>query len=260
MSELWARRQALAAGEWQASQLCDGVYLGNGYDAQNASGCRNRGITHILNVADDVPNYHEGQFTYLRLDVTDCGGDAGASRTFADASRFVKSALDRGGRILIHCAHGANRSATVAIAVLMDDFGMSLAQAWAVVRSRRVETSPLKDNRLELLAYEQATQGAVTMRESDSGGCLRALPPAGECDASLPSVGTRVRIRGRDVGGLVWAVTMVEGTAHVDILLDVLAGRSETCVITVFADHVDLFGQAAQLQEDAAEVARMART
>ena len=95
---------------------------------------RRRKVTHVLNVADDVPNYHEGEFTYLQLGVADFGADAGIARVFPAAGRFVETALQTaGGRVLIHCANGSNRSVTVAIAVLMQNFSLSLAEAWALV-------------------------------------------------------------------------------------------------------------------------------
>ena len=68
------------------------------------------GITHVLNVADDVPNFHEGAgIEYCNLSVGDFGTDVGISRVFPTALGFVRSALESpGGRVLIHC--GTTRS------------------------------------------------------------------------------------------------------------------------------------------------------
>jgi hypothetical protein len=48
-------------------------------------------LAHILNVADDVPNYHEkiGKFVYLQLHVQDMGYDKGISRVFDGAFEYV---------------------------------------------------------------------------------------------------------------------------------------------------------------------------
>lgn len=139
LEDALARRRAMETGEiWAADVSPPGmeqrIWLGAGRDAANLETLRQRKVTHVLNVADDVPNYHEGEFTYLQLGVADFGADAGIARVFPAAGRFVETALQTaGGRMLIHCANGSNRSVTVAIAVLMQNFSLSLAEAWALV-------------------------------------------------------------------------------------------------------------------------------
>ena len=158
------------------------LYLGAGRDAQNLDVIRQHGVTHVLNCADDVPNFHEGQpgLSYLCLSIGDFGTDVGSRRTFADAARFCEAAAAGGASnaVLIHCANGSNRSATVTIAVLMQMAGMTLAQAWAVVHARRREAQPLQDNQQQLLDFEAAgSAGTVTMRKG-KGGTLEPLAPS----------------------------------------------------------------------------------
>ena len=154
------------------------LWLGAGRDAENLEQLRAHGITHVLNVADDVPSFHEGEagLTYLCLGVADFGGDSGISRTFSSALEFVQRAWATGGHVLVHCANGSNRSATVAIALVMQLRGVTLARAWSAVHSRRTQVAPLADNRRELLEFEQRLRGAVTMREGRGG---KLVPIAG---------------------------------------------------------------------------------
>ena len=110
-------------------------------------------VTHIINVADDVPNFHESldQLTYLSLEVGDFGTDRGISRVFAPALVFAVSCREkRAGGILVHCANGSNRSATVATALVTELCGCTLAEAFRHVKQRRPEATPLQDNRREL--------------------------------------------------------------------------------------------------------------
>lgn len=150
MERALARRRAMASGEIWADEIIDGkLWLGAGRDAENLTQLRAHGITHVLNVADDVPNFHEAEadLTYLCLRITDFGG--GSRHAYPSAAKFVQDAwaLPTHGRVLVHCANGSNRSATVTIAVCMDLLGLTLAEAWALVCERRQAAAPLADNR-----------------------------------------------------------------------------------------------------------------
>ena len=176
-----ARRREMEAGVRWATPIFDNVlWLGSGRDASNAEQLRAHGITHVLNAADDVPNFHEHDdslgLTYMCLGITDFGGDAGSARCFPRAAAFVRAALgmragkggseDAGagaGRVLVHCANGSNRSVTVVLALCMDVWGLSLKQAWAAVKARRPSSQPLRDNQAQLLEYERKTRGSNTL-------------------------------------------------------------------------------------------------
>lgn len=200
-------------------------------------------------MADDVPNYHEkdAAFSYLQLGLVDFGGDTGARRVFANATHFVHDALTSSGshRVLIHCANGSNRSATVAIAVLMG-FGLSLAQAWGLVMSRRSEARPLADNRRELLAFEacQLPSGSwptmlegvgATLVPVEVGAASLLLAAA---DSSVRAVGRRVRWRKEcaNMGGLVWSVA--RDGEQIEVLQDIPAGCTERLISAAAGDLV----------------------
>lgn len=225
-AEAMARRRAMASGEIWASEIVPGaLWLGAGRDAANLSQLRVHAITHVLNVADDVPCFHEGEpgLSYLQLGVADFGADEGISRVFPRAVAFARQAfaLDaegpgeggrcgegRGeigaaslatvaddaalpppppGRLLVHCANGSNRSATVVVALLVA-IGLpttlpmtpsTLADSWELAEARcGAAFAPLRDNRAELLAYDceqRAARGRgepPSMCEAPGGGRL----------------------------------------------------------------------------------------
>jgi protein-tyrosine phosphatase len=186
------RRKQIESGEIWASKLTNWLYLGSGRNAQNLDKLQENSITHILNVADDVPNFHEkyANIEYCNLRVKDFGEDAGISRTFRLAEEFVKQAIcesqetetllrDTSGdsdsadsmlmgitnamesvsvnhsRVLIHCANGSNRSATVAIALIMLLAKVSLRNAVNFVKTKHPSSLPLRDNCLQLQQFEQ---------------------------------------------------------------------------------------------------------
>lgn len=95
-------RRDMASGALWASHICSDIWLGRGRDAQNIEKLREIGITHILNVADDVPNYHEGlkMFTYCSLKVADFGQEVGGiGKHFGKAFQFLQQSGVRGERI-----------------------------------------------------------------------------------------------------------------------------------------------------------------
>ena len=181
MEEALARRRAIASGEIWASRIpCSlansvsgspsgdrgtqvKLFLGSGQDASNAEKLRDNGVTHIVNVADDVENFHPGQFVYCNLNVTDFGGDAGISRVFEQAADFIGKATltcesdepGVGPGILVHCANGSNRSSTVVIACLMILQGLDLKTALDIVKKAHGKTHPLGDNRMQLMDFER---------------------------------------------------------------------------------------------------------
>jgi len=178
LADALARRRAMESGSIWATDLHGGrLWLGAGRDARNLEQLRAHGITHILNCADDVPNYHDREpgLAYLRLEIVDFGGDKGSARVFPAAAEFARGALAEGGqgRVLVHCANGSNRSATVCAALFMDVYGLTLAEAWQRVHVRE-QAAPLGDNRKQLLGYELAVRGSNTMQEG-VGGVLAAL-------------------------------------------------------------------------------------
>ena len=148
--EAMSRRRAMSSGAiwasevWTASSSSPSATL-------NLAQLRAHGITHGLNCADDVPNFHEGEpgLVYENLGVGDFGTDAGIARVFPQAIVFSRRAAGE-GRLLVHCANGSNRSATVVIAVCMALKNLALADAWELVCERRTEAAPLRDNRAQL--------------------------------------------------------------------------------------------------------------
>ena len=112
------RRQMESGAVW-ASQILPDLFLGRGADASNKAQLRAHGVTHVLNCADDVPDYFRGEFTYCNLGVGDFGTDTGIARVFETARAFVEglrveSSLTRAGgepdaaapKVLVHCANG----------------------------------------------------------------------------------------------------------------------------------------------------------
>jgi len=272
LEKILAKRRAKEVGliwadEIPFDSLEHKVFLGDGRDASQLEKLRENNITHILNVANDVPNYVSDKrqtqqqqhassstdtsdnvmgsddtltqkeinsptlskesmsseaFVYCNLNVGDFGTDQGIMRVFDTGAKFVKDGRigiavkststssnrdtttnpthdakssqpepvavnsgvtisnlsvqpDKGlvpvTGILIHCANGSNRSATLTIATVMILERTSLSDAYKRVKVAHPKTMPLKDNIQELLKFELKFFGkditANSMMEED---------------------------------------------------------------------------------------------
>jgi len=144
-------------------QLLDNLYLGDMPNAFNLDVLRSLGITHVANVADDVECFHAGHLKYFHMNIEDGGYDSSIVDAFTIAASFVEAAAKEGGKVLIHCAMGVNRSATIAMAVLMQLQGWSLREAYEHVKARRPCIGPAKGNLEKIAAWELETRSTCSM-------------------------------------------------------------------------------------------------
>ena len=160
LSDFFNRRKRI----WDAAEIYDNkLYYGSGDAADNLKELKSHKITHILNVADDVPNFHSKEFKYINLQVRDMGMDKGISRVFDHAFEKLDEIMKQdGARVLVHCAAGRNRSATITIAYMMYREGIELCKALEMVTTKR-RVFIMKDNRNELLKYEMKLYGKNTL-------------------------------------------------------------------------------------------------
>ncbi|MFO0877660.1 MAG: dual specificity protein phosphatase [Gemmataceae bacterium] len=109
-------------------EIVDGLYLGNREAARDLRRLRVGGITHIVNCAEELPNYFEGQFNYLALRLLD--PDPQLAERLPEALRFIDEARRERGKVLVHCYAAVSRSPSVMLAYLCH-VGRTLEEAAA---------------------------------------------------------------------------------------------------------------------------------
>lgn len=130
------------------------LYLGNERDAQSLDALQQIGVTHVLNATTHVPCYHEGSIHYQRIPVADsCQQDL--RQYFDESFRFIDGARRAGGKVLVHCHAGVSRSATIAIAYILEHSRMSMLEAYDYVKQRRDIISPNLNFMGQLVDYER---------------------------------------------------------------------------------------------------------
>lgn len=131
------------------------------------------GAAHVLNVSDNVDNFHEKNpnagLAYLKLGVKDFGMDEkGIGAVLVQGYEFLETVRQSPGKkVLVHCMQGRNRSVTMVAAFLIEKCRMELKEAINHIRTTRPNIAVARDNREELVRLEVLILGVSTMSVDD---------------------------------------------------------------------------------------------
>ncbi|XP_077352648.1 dual specificity protein phosphatase 26 [Festucalex cinctus] len=127
-----------------ADQVWPGLYIGDQNMASDRRELTRVGITHIVNCAQSRSRSGGGGGDcYAGMNVTYLGIEAhdspafDMSKNFYPAADFIHKALTGGGKVLVHCAVGLSRSATLVLAYLMIRQNLTLVEAIKTVKDHR---------------------------------------------------------------------------------------------------------------------------
>ncbi|XP_074856124.1 dual specificity protein phosphatase 13A-like [Carettochelys insculpta] len=119
------------------------LFLGDLVTAHNRFGLWKMGITHVLNAAHGTMFCQGGQdfygtsIEYYGVPAYDLP-DFDISQYFFSAAEFINKALNTpGAKILVHCAVGISRSASLVLAYLMIKHHLPLVKAIKTVKEHR---------------------------------------------------------------------------------------------------------------------------
>ncbi|XP_012615749.1 dual specificity protein phosphatase 13B isoform X3 [Microcebus murinus] len=138
---LWVRRAPLLN---HINEVWPNLFLGDAYAARDKSKLTQLGITHIVNVAAGKFQVDTGAKFYRGMPLEYYGIEADdnpffdLSIYFLPIARYIRTALSiPQGRVLVHCAMGVSRSATIVLAFLMICENMTLVEAIQTVQAHR---------------------------------------------------------------------------------------------------------------------------
>ena len=163
------------------------LYLGSCSTASNLPLLQSQGITHVVNTAAEIENYHEttGSIKYLKLPFKD-EMDEKISDHFQECLDFIfkASRQEGGGKVFVHCQAGISRSATIVIAYLMSKERMSLKDAYFHTKACRPQIGPNLGFFKELMLYEQQLFSIPEATFSYDDYCISSLMQMGFNEAT----------------------------------------------------------------------------
>jgi protein-tyrosine phosphatase len=142
-----------------APELLIGAYP---QDAADVAQLQAAGVTRVLNLVQDL-EYDPGGRDACVLALADAGIEEHRIQIidFGNllpghielATRKALEWLDAGERVYVHCRAGMQRSATVAVAVVMLRDGLELSDALDSIRGRKPSANPLSHQRQDLVRW-----------------------------------------------------------------------------------------------------------
>ena len=119
------------------NKIDNNLYLGGLLGASNPTLISRHHITSIVSLLSPnaVLNKHRN-LSYLELCIDDLPNQ-NIMRVVPEALVFIISEIKRGGNVLIHCAAGVSRSASVAVAYFMVTYDLDYSAALAQVKKGR---------------------------------------------------------------------------------------------------------------------------
>jgi len=138
--------------EFDAQEIVDGVFLGSISASYNLNILKELGITHVVSVIAGYEPPFPSDFKYLVINALD-NENNDLSNIFDESNTFIDQCLEDGGKVLIHCAAGRSRSASILIAYLMNTFGMNFFHSLRALQNKRKIVEPNPEFKKQLQNY-----------------------------------------------------------------------------------------------------------
>ncbi|KAK0483133.1 protein-tyrosine phosphatase-like protein [Armillaria luteobubalina] len=125
------------------SKFTGSLYLGSLAAVCEKDLLREHHITHLVQVLDVpwLPISEKDGFSCYRIDILD-QASSDLRPHLEDACNYIDRALRGGKSVLVHCQQGISRSASIVIAFLIRNRGMSYDSAYSLVKRERACIKP----------------------------------------------------------------------------------------------------------------------
>jgi len=112
-------------------EIIPGLFLSSRFGASNKDQLSKNSITHILVVGALIsPAYPNQTWIYKHLDGILDNSNVNIRQHFKESFTFIEAALNSGGKVLVHCAAGRSRSASIVVGYIMHKRKISFSEAF----------------------------------------------------------------------------------------------------------------------------------
>lgn len=158
------------------------IVLGGREEANDRQLLKNFGVTHVLNVAQQLPNYHEGSFIYLKIPILDAP-DVELLPHVKIVSTFISHVENVNGRVLVHCIAGVSRSVSLILMYMISAHKICLLNAYNHIKSLRGFIHPNDGFKAQLAKFEVAELGYSSVTSKTAGSdwdcyAINSIKPA----------------------------------------------------------------------------------
>lgn len=126
----------LLASQTPMHEIIQNLYLGSLDAAENERLLNSTGIKHIIQALEAPNRYRFPNMTYHYIQINDLARED-MLQHLPEALNFINRNLMNGEKVLVHCAAGVSRSATIVIAYIMATHKIDFENAYNLVRQRR---------------------------------------------------------------------------------------------------------------------------
>ncbi|XP_072247793.1 dual specificity protein phosphatase 14 [Leuresthes tenuis] len=145
------------------AQITPNLFLSRGNVASNRSLLLSKGITCVVNATIELPNFNWPHMEYVKVPLADMPHSP-ISLYFDSVADKIHSVGRKRGAVLVHCAAGVSRSASLCLAYLMKYHRVSLAEAHAWIKARRPVIRPNGGFWRQLIEYERKLFGRNSVK------------------------------------------------------------------------------------------------
>lgn len=121
---------------FEINEVCSGVYISDFSSACNVEELKKVGITHIVTAIPGVCEMYPQEFKYYMVDVCDRSYSQ-INKYFDECSDFMDDAVNKNGKVLVHCKCGVSRSTTLIAAYLIKKKNYSTNGAIEAIKKSR---------------------------------------------------------------------------------------------------------------------------
>jgi len=140
------------------------LYQGSEWTSKNYRILDTLQIEYVLNVTEEIDNFYEKHFNYLKLEMSDFP-ENDLVPLFTDACKFIDNAQSHNSKVLVHCLRGVNRSTAVVLAYLIYINHWRLEQAYDFLKREHPYMKPNIVLLTRLIKFEESILGSQISEE-----------------------------------------------------------------------------------------------